>query len=256
MMIAVDVGNTNTVFGVFEGSRLLKQFRLQTDIRKTEDEYGAAIDALLRYGLGGNYSFNRAVICSVVPPLTPIFQKFFSDRLGTPSLVVGPGVKTGVSIHIDDPRSVGADRVVNTLAVKNLYGAPAIVIDFGTAISFDFIGPDGSYHGSVISPGIETSITALVERAAKLPMIELSWPASIIGKNTVAAMQSGSIVGAVCLVDGMVDFIEAEKGKVSHIIATGAHEGEIISAHSKKIKKFDTALTLQGLRILSELNPI
>jgi|1048.fasta_scaffold50661_2 type III pantothenate kinase len=256
MLMAVDIGNSSIVLGVFAGEKLLNQFRLQTDLGRTEDEYGATIDALLRYGLGGQYSFSRAIICSVVPPLTPILQKFFSERLGVPSLVVGPGMKTGISIHIDDPRSVGADRIVNALAVKTLYGTPAVVIDFGTAISFDYIAADGSYQGSVIAPGIETSVTALVERAAKLPMIELSWPSSIIGKNTVAAMQSGSVVGSVSLVDGMIDFIESEKGKLNHIVATGAAEGELISKHSKRIKLFNSALTLQGIRLLSQINPI
>ncbi len=254
MLMAVDIGNTNIVLGIFDKGELLKQFRLQTDLGRTEDEYGATIDSLLRYGLGSKYSFSRAVICSVVPPLTPILQKFFTDRLNVPSLVVGPGVKTGVSIQIDDPRAVGADRVVNALAAKEIYGAPALVIDFGTAISFDYIGADGSYQGSVIAPGLETSITALVERAAKLPMIELSWPSSIVGKSTVAAMQSGSVVGAVCLVDGMIEHIESEKGKIQHIIATGASDGEVVAKHSKRIKLFDTALTLKGIQILAQLN--
>jgi type III pantothenate kinase len=254
MLMAVDIGNTNIVLGVFEKGVLLKQFRLQTDLGRTEDEYGATIDSLLRYGLGDSYSFSQAVICSVVPPLTPIFQLFFSDKLKIKALVVGPGMKTGVSIHIDDPRSVGADRVINALAARTLYGAPALVIDFGTAISFDYIGSDGSYQGSVIAPGVETSVTALSERAAKLPMIELSWPSSIIGKNTVAAMQSGSVVGAVCMVDGMIDHIESERGKLLHVIATGAVEGEVVAKHSKRIKHFDSSLTLKGMQIVATLN--
>ncbi len=253
MLCVIDIGNTNIVIGVFKGKELLKQFRMKTDTARTEDEYAASIFSLFRMSFGDDFTIDRAVISSVVPSLTPLMTKFVEDQLKVDYLIVGPGIKTGVSIHTDDPRSVGADRIVNSAAVKVLYGCPALVIDFGTATTFDYVGADGSYQGGAIAPGITTSINALVRNTAKLPQVELCWPETVVGTNTVHAMQSGSIIGYVCMVDGMVDLIAEEKGPLSHIIATGGL-GKLMTQHSKRIQQYDEALTLQGMRIIAELN--
>lgn len=253
MLTVIDIGNTNIVIGIFKGKELLKQFRLKTDTARTEDEYAASLFSLLRFSLGDSFSCDKAVISSVVPALTPLMEKLVADHLKATCLVVGPGIKTGVSIQTDDPRAVGADRIVNCAAAKALYGSPALVIDFGTATTFDYVGKDGSYQGGAIAPGIGTALNALVRNTAKLPQIELRWPEKVVGKNTVSAMQSGSVVGYVCMVDGMVDLITAEQGPVSYVIATGGLGG-LMSDHSKKIQKYDAALTLHGMRIISDLN--
>jgi len=253
MLLVIDIGNTNIVLGVFKGEELVKQLRIKTDTARTEDEYASTIFSLLNLNLGENYKFDKAIICSVVPALTPMMLALVEDHLKTKVIVIEPGIKTGVSILIDEPRSVGADRIVNAAAVKALYGSPALVIDFGTATTFDYVGVDGSYMGGAIAPGISTALNALVRNTAKLPQIELVWPASVVGRNTVTAMQSGILVGYVCMVDGMVDLVNAEKGEVKHVIATGGLGG-IISQHSKRIQLYDPALTLQGMRIIADLN--
>lgn len=253
MLLALDVGNTNTVIGCFRGSELVLERRLKTDRERTIDEYEALIFGLLERNLGRELSFSQCVISSVVPPVTPDLVRLMKRSLKIEPLLVGPGLKTGLQIRVGDPSTVGADRVTNAVAVKTLYGAPAIVVDFGTATSFDVVSRDGSYEGGVISPGLRISIDALVERAAKLPTIELSWPKTVVGKSTTAAMQSGAVMGYVCMVDGVIDQIVREVGQVDHIIATGGI-GKLMAKHSSRIQAYEPHLTLKGLQILAQLN--
>jgi type III pantothenate kinase len=189
----------------------------------------------------------------VVPPLLPAFQELCQRYLHVTPLVVGPGIKTGVRVATDDPREVGADRIVNALAVKRLYGAPAIVIDFGTATTFDVVSAEGDYLGGAIAPGIGISAEALYRYTAKLPRIELAAPKSPIGKNTVASMQSGVILGYVCLVEGMIARFQKELGGKARVVATGGLAG-VIAKETTVIEAVNPDLTLEGLRLIYEMN--
>ena len=253
MLLAIDIGNTNIVVGVFEGTTLCHEFRLKSDPHTTVDEFAATLFSLFHMKLGQAYTFDGAIMSSVVPPLTGILGEVVRERLGLEYLVVGPGIKTGVSIKVDDPRSVGADRIVNAVAVKTFYGSPAIVIDFGTATTFDYLDENGAYGGGIIAPGIALSIEALVKNTAQLPNIELTWPRQVVGKGTIQAMQSGAVIGYVAMVDGLIDRIVQEKGAVKHIVATGGL-GSLIVEHSDAVRIYDPYLNLNGLRLLFELN--
>ncbi len=253
MLLAFDIGNTNIVVGGFKGEDLLFEFRLKTDPGRTIDEYAAILLTLFRERLGAEYAFESCIICSVVPPITPEIVKVVEERLKIHTVVIGPGTKTGLPIKIAEPTSVGADRVVNAVAAKELFGSPALVIDFGTATSFDYVGPKGTFEGGVIAPGVTTSLEGLVRNTAKLPRIELAWPKSLVGKNTVHAMQVGAVVGYMYLIDGLIEGIEKEVGTIPHIIATGGL-GALYSSHSKRIKVYDPHLTLKGMRIIAALN--
>lgn len=253
MLLAIDIGNTNVLVGCLQNDTIIQQCRLKTDAYRTVDEYEALLFSLWRERFSERISFDSIIISSVVPPLTPTFITICEQRLGCTPLVVGPGVKTGLSIKTRDPAAVGADRVVNAVAARELYGSGAIVIDFGTATSFDVIDPDGSYLGGVIAPGIEVALDALVSRTAKLPRITLDWPASVVGDHTVAAMQSGCMVGYVCMVEGIVGRIMREVKGIQYIIATGGL-ATTIAAHTTCITECNTDLTLQGMRLIAEMN--
>lgn len=253
MLLAFDIGNTNIVAGCFSGPELLCEFRLKTDTGRTIDEYAALLFPLIERKLGCDLKFSQCLISSVVPPLTQDICALVSRDLAISPLVVGPGIKTGVAIKTAEPAAVGADRIVNSVAVKELFGVPALVVDFGTATTFDFVSRSGSYEGGVIVPGVQISLDGLVRNTAKLPKVELSWPETVIGKSTVAAMQSGSVIGYTCMVDGLIDRITAEVGEVAHIIATGGL-GSLFAKHSKRIRGYEPHLTLHGLRIIAELN--
>lgn len=253
MLIAFDIGNTNIVVGCFKQQELLLEIRLKTDLGRTIDEYAASLLPLLERKFGPKAKFSSAVISSVVPPLTPEIVRLVSANLGIEPLIVGPGTKTGLLIKINDPASVGSDRIVNSVAAKELFGAPALVVDFGTATSFDYVSGDGAYEGGIIAPGVKIALDSLVKNTARLPHIELSYPKNVIGKSTVAAMQSGCIVGYVCMVDGLIEKLLKESGSIQHIIATGGI-GKLIAEHSAKIKHYDPHLTLKGLRIIADLN--
>ncbi len=253
MLLAFDIGNTNIVIGGFSGESLSFELRLKTDPGRTVDEYGALIRTLLEQQLGQGYSFERCIICSVVPQVTPAIVEFVERCLKLAAYVIGPGTKTGLPIKIAEPASVGADRVVNALAAKEIYGFPSMVIDFGTATSFDIVGASGGFEGGVIAPGVLTSLDGLVRNTAKLPRIELVWPKSLIGKNTVAAMQVGAVAGYGCMIDGLIDGIVAEMGPIPNIIATGGL-GKLFATHSKRIKSYDPHLTLKGMRLIAEMN--
>jgi type III pantothenate kinase len=254
MLLAFDIGNTNIVVGCFQGEELLTVFRLKTDPERTVDEYAGTLLALFERKFGAGYSFKRCIISSVVPPLTPDIIALVEGMFGISPIVVGPGIKTGLRIMLTDPAAVGADRVVNAVAARELYGTPALVIDFGTATSFDFIDKDGSYKGGIIAPGVRVSLDSLVSHTAKLPRIELSWPERVVGRSTVEAMQSGSVVGYVCMVDGLVERIRGEEGEVPNIITTGGL-GDLFHKHcTSGISAHEPNLTLYGLRAIADLN--
>ncbi|MCB0310365.1 MAG: type III pantothenate kinase [Bdellovibrionales bacterium] len=253
MLLALDIGNTNIVVGCFAGQKLVFQGRIRTVAERTVDELEVLLFSLLERNLEKGFSFSECIISSVVPPITPAVVELVKRKTGIQPLQVGPGIKTGISIKIGDPSTVGSDRVVNAVAAKELYGTPALIVDFGTATSFDFVSAVGAYEGGVIAPGLNVALDSLVEHTAKLPRIELIWPETVIGKSTVTAMQSGALVGYVCLVDGLIERIVEEVGKVEHIIATGG-TGKLIAQHSRMIREYQPHLTLFGMRILAELN--
>ena len=253
MLLAFDIGNTNTVVGVFEGEELAAEFRLKTDRRRTLDEYFVLFNAFLAGRFERRPVCEAAVISSVVPPITDLFVRLASERLGVKVLVVEPGIKTGISIKTLNPGAVGADRVVNAVAAKCFYGLPALVIDFGTATSFDYIDADSNYLGGIIASGIEISMEALVSNTAKLPRIELTWPEQALGRDTVAAMQSGTVLGYHYLVEGLIERLSQEVGPFAKVVATGGL-GALMAAHSKRIQVFDPYLTLKGMQHLWRLN--
>lgn len=253
MLLAIDIGNTNIAFGIFDGETLRATWNVATDINKTADEYAVLLLNLLpREGLALSDIDHVSIAC-VVPPLLTIFEELSQRYFKIPPLIVGPGVKTGVSICTDNPREVGADRVVNAAAAHHLYGGPLIVIDFGTATTLDALSKEGDYLGGAIAPGIGIAAEALFERASKLPRVELIPPEHAIGKNTVTTMQSGIIFGYVGLIEGLVTRIKQELGGEAYVVATGGL-AEVIARETKVIDKVDMHLTLLGLRLIHELN--
>jgi len=253
MLLTVDVGNTNTVLGIFDKDTLIKSWRVKTDPRTTSDELWLQYSALI-----SGYSLTGLSICSTVPAtlreLRTMIATYFSDVHTT---IVEPGTKTGVQLLVDNPKEIGADRIVNTLAAHTLYGGPAIVVDFGTSTKLDVLSPKGEFLGGALAPGIEISVDALAARAAQLRKVELVRPKSVIGKNTVEALQSGTIFGFAGQVDGLVDRITAELAKdydgVPTVIATGGLAPLIIGV-SETIDEHEPDLTLIGLRLIHEKN--
>jgi type III pantothenate kinase len=253
MLLAVDIGNTNITFGLYDGKELGPRWRIRTIHEKTPDEYGILMAQLFQHHGRGIDDVSGIAIASVVPPLSQAFEEVSRRYVGLDPLVVDAGVRTGVRIQYDDPRQVGADRVVDAAAVKALYGVPACVVDFGTGTTFDAVSAEGDYLGGAIAPGIGIAAQALFERTAKLPRVELSRPPSAIGRNTPHAMQSGLLFGYVGLVEGMVARFKAELGPKTRIIATGGLAG-VIAQETDVIDAVDPWLTLHGLRIIYELN--
>ncbi len=253
MLLAVDVGNTNIVLGLFEEKKLLQHWRLSTRRDGTADEYGILFTTLFTQSGLVPESVDAVIMASVVPPLQGALEEMCRNYFHRSPLMVGPGAKTGMPILYDNPREVGADRIANAVAAYELCGGPVIVVDFGTATTFDAISAKGEYVGGAIAPGLGISSEALFERAAKLPRIEIVKPTRVIGRNTVASMQSGIFFGYVGLVDGIVERMAAELGGEPHVIATGglAH---LILSDSRTVKRVDPLLTLTGLRLLYERN--
>lgn len=253
MLMTIDIGNTNISLGVYEGEELGPSWRVSTDHQRMPDEYGLQLDGLLEHGALQAGDISGVCLASVVPQLTGVFIQACREYLDLEPLVVDAGVKTGVRILYETPKSVGADRIVDAAAVQHLYGGPACVVDFGTGTTFDAISAEGDYLGGAIAPGIGIAADALFQRAAKLPKVELTRPPSVIGKNTPHAMQSGLIFGYVGLVEGMVARFKDELGSETKVIATGGLT-DIIARETEVIDIVAPWLTLDGLRIIWEMN--
>ena len=253
MLLAVDVGNTNIVYGLFDGERLVHQFRVESARGRTADEYAVQLRALLDMNGIAPSSVDAAIIACVVPSLTDPMVQLVQRAFSREALVVGPGIRTGMAILIENPREVGADRIADAVAGYDRAKGGVIVVDFGTSTNFDVVTPKGEYLGGVLAPGLQISADALFARAAKLPRVEIARPAKVVGKNTVHAMQSGIVYGYVGLVDGIVERLLAELGFPCAVIATGGL-APLIAPLSKTIGDVDDHLTLTGLRILHERN--
>lgn len=254
MILVFDVGNTNIVLGVYEGEKLINHWRLSTDRNKTSDEYGMLIYNLFKYKGLDLKDAEAVVISSVVPSLMYSLQAMSIKYIEKEAIIVGPGIKTGINIKIPNPREVGADRIVNAVSAFRKYGGPLIVVDFGTATTFCVISKEGDYLGGIITPGLKISSDALAQRTAKLPKVELKKPETIIGKNTISSMQSGLINGYVGLVDHLVNKMKEELNEeVKYVIATGGIS-TLIYNEAKTIDKIDKMLTLDGLRMIYDMN--
>lgn len=253
LLLAVDAGNTNTVFGLWRGEELVDSYRLKTDTERTSDEYGALLLALLgRRGIAAS-SISGVVVSSVVPPLQPTLLRLAGDYFGRKPLFVEPGVRTGMPIRYDNPAEVGADRIVNALAARELYGAPVVVVDFGTATTFDVVSAKGEYVGGIIAPGILIAAEALFAHASRLYRVDVQPPERLVGSNTATAMQAGIYFGYVGLVDGILERLLAETPGLEQVVATGG-QAELVARGSKFIRRVEPLLTLIGLRRIHELN--
>lgn len=253
MLLTIDIGNTNLTLGLYEGGKLGAHWRLATDHNRMPDEYGLQFLGLLQNAGKTIKDITGVSLASVVPPLTGRVIQACREYLKQEPLVVDTGVKTGIKILYEDPRAVGADRVCDAVAVMKLYGGPACVVDFGTATTFNAITKDGEYLGGAIMAGVNLAAEALYTRAAKLPRIDLQVPPSVIGRNTVHAMQSGLLFGYVSMVEGMVDRFRSELGGDMKVVATGGM-AEAIAKETKVIDIIAPWLTLEGLRLIWELN--
>jgi type III pantothenate kinase len=253
MLLVIDVGNSNIVLGVYEGTVLLRSWRLSTDKSRTSDEYAVFLRSLFAQA-GLDFSAVKAsIISSVVPPLTGVMEAMSNDIFNLVPYVVGPGIKTGMKILYDNPGEVGADRIVNAVAGFEKHKCPLVIIDFGTATTFDYVNAKGEYCGGAIAPGLAISVEALFQRASKLPRIDIVKPPHVIAKNTINSMQAGIFFGYTGLVDGIVEQIRSETNEDFKVIATGGLSA-LIAPESKTIDEVDENLTLDGLRILYEIN--
>ncbi len=253
MLLAIDVGNTQTHLGAFDGTELVEHWRFQTRAGATGDELAERIKGLLELSGCDFAALSSVVVSSVVPPLGTEYEAMAGRYLNAPCLLVGPGIKTGMAIRIDNPYEVGADRLVNAVAAYQRFQEACVVVDFGTGINFDAVSAQGEYLGGAIAPGVEISLTALTERGARIPRIDLDEPEEAIGKSTRGAIQSGVVYGFAGLIDGIARRIEAELGAGAPFIATGGL-ASAIAPFCETIDEIDDMLTLTGLRLIWELN--
>lgn len=255
MLLAVDVGNTNVTMGLFDGETLVHTFRIGSPHDRTEDEFGALLHQLLGMRGIASSAIQAVIIASVVPPLTDVICHAVRRTFAREPLVVGgPGMKTGIAVLYDNPRDVGADRIVNAVAAfEGVKEGGVIVVDFGTATTLDCVSPNAEYLGGVIVPGVEVSLRALLGRAAKLGPVELAAPPKVVGRNTPHAIQSGIVNGYACLVDGLIDKIKEELSFECRVVATGGL-ASLIAPSTRSLRTVDLNLTLRGLRLLYERN--
>lgn len=253
MLLAVDIGNTNIIFGVFDGDKLKTTLRIATGIHTMPDEYAALMLYLLERHSIAAPQITDAVVCSVVPPLVTTFEELCQRYFKTSPLVVEAGVKTGIRICMDNPKEVGADRIVNAVAAHRLYKGPVIVIDLGTATTFDAVSESGDYLGGAIAPGIVIATEALFTRTAALPRVDLTYPKKAIGTSTIAAMQSGIVFGYVGLIEGIVNRIRHELGGKAKVVATGGYS-KLFAQETSVIDVVNPDLTLIGLRLIYQMN--
>ncbi|HEV2500524.1 MAG TPA: type III pantothenate kinase [Terriglobia bacterium] len=251
MLLVIDVGNTNTVLGVYAGADLRGHWRLSTNREQTADEYGILIRNLLSLDGMQASSIKHVMVASVVPPLNTLLEEMAAKYFRLKPVFLGPGTRTGMAILYDNPQDVGADRIANAVAAYEKLGGPCVVVDFGTAVTFDVVSARGEYLGGLIAPGIGVAAEALFQRAARLPRVEIREPETVIGSNTIGSMQSGLYYGAIGLVDGILDRLFTVLGKTTKIVATGG-QAQLVAAASKYELPVDSSLTLEGLRIIYE----
>jgi type III pantothenate kinase len=253
MLLAIVVGNTSTKWGIFDGEKLRVTWRWATDIHRMADEYASMLLPLLQYNSIVPNDINDVVLASVVPPLNPHMVNLAEQYFHATPLTIEAGVKTGLKLRVDNPREVGADRIVNATAIRHLYGTPAIAVDMGTACVFDCVSKEGDYIGGAIAPGLNIAAEALFLRTAKLPRIELTHPKAAIGTNTISAMRSGLVYGYVGLIEGIVNRIQEEIGTKAKVVATGG-DAELIAKETGVIDLVNPSLALQGLRLIYNMN--
>ncbi len=253
LLLVVDVGNTHTIFGVYRGESLVESFRLSTDPERTADEYGSVLLPLFRRAGLEPAGTEGVVYSSVVPPLHPTLDALARRFFGCTPLFVEPGIKTGMPIRIDNPTEVGADRIVNAVAARERYGAPVVVVDFGTATTFDVVNGAGEYVGGIISPGVSISAEALFAHGSRLYRVDIRRPDHLIGRNTAGAMQSGIYYGYIGLVDGILERLTAEVPDLETVVATGGL-APLLAAGSRFLREVDPLLTLAGLKLIHERN--
>ncbi|MFC2072668.1 type III pantothenate kinase [Chloroflexota bacterium] len=255
MLLAVDIGNTNVTLGVFDGEQLRATWRMTTNVNQMADEYAALMLNLLHHQGLDTSDIKEIAFCGVVPPLQATFEELFQRYFHISPLLVGPGVKTGVRIRMDNPKEVGTDRIVNAAAAHHLYSGAVIVVDIGTATTFDTVSKEGDYLGGAIATGIGTAAEALFARAAALPRVELVRPEHAIGTNTITAMQSGIVFGYVGLIEGIVARIKQELGEKATVVATGGY-AELVARETAVIDRVNPNLTLIGLRLIYLMNKV
>ncbi len=254
MLLVIDIGNTNITFGVFRGDELLGTFRMMTKQPRTSDEYGVMLRELVeRQGISGT-DVDAAIVASVVPDIMHSFNSAMIKYFGIRPMIVSAGIKTGIRIVTENPKQVGADRIVDAVAAYTLHGGPVIVIDFGTATTYDVVGADGTFEAAVIAPGIRTSAQAMWGQAAMLPAVEIKKPASVLGKETISSMQAGIVFGQIGQTEYIVERIRRESGYYDAKVIASGGLGKIIASETEVIDVYDPQLTLKGLRIIYEKN--
>ncbi|MCI5893183.1 MAG: type III pantothenate kinase [Clostridiales bacterium] len=253
MILAIDVGNTNIVVALYDKDKLRRNWRMATDKNKASDEYGVLLTQFLQFENVSTNDIEDVIIASVVPTVMHSLKNAVKRYIKCEPMIVGPGIKTGMNIRYDNPKELGADRIVNAVAAINKYKPPLIIVDFGTATTFCAVDRNGDYLGGVIAAGVKISMSALFEKTAKLPKVEIVKPSSIIGRNTISAIQSGAVFGHAGLVDGIAGRIKQEIGQDATVIATGGL-AKMIAEESKEIDVVDSMLTLDGLKILYDKN--